>query len=253
MSDSFVRDSLLAMITVHLQEKGDVWRTKSQTALLEIFGQWKAEHGSRTPKTYRGSKGLGGLRPIEFDQANPYECVDNFECAHDFVSFCLFLLQSDYAPIIELAEEEYISDLLCVTALIEPEMTRLDSILTLIKLVLGTTNRDRRRLSKNNDMLRKRIADLGPAVKRDAKAMENLAVARPKGAEANKQAAIERKADLRKAAIDFFIKKPFSSVDECVSFLLARGIGTKRTIKDGIRGCKGIALQQIKDRYGKQG
>ena len=67
-----------------------------------------------------------------------------------------------------LSEDEYISDLLSVTALIEPEMTRLDSILTLIKLALGTTNRDRRRLNKNNNMLLKLVTDLGPAVRRDS-------------------------------------------------------------------------------------
>ncbi len=167
-SDVSIRNALLAIITEHIQEKGGEWRTELQSKLLDVFGKWKTEHGSRTPKTYRGSRGLGRLHQIEFDKASPYECVDNFECAHDYVSFFLFLLRFGYAPLMALSEDEYISDLLSVTALIEPEMTRLDSILTLIKLALGTTNRDRRRLNKNNNMLLKLVTDLGPAVRRDS-------------------------------------------------------------------------------------
>ena len=253
MSEASVRDALLKILLVLIRDKGNAWREQAENNLLAIFNQWKSEQGSRNPKTYRGAKGLGARKAISFELAAPYECVQDFYCAHDYVSFCLFLLRSNYPPLMGLVKEEDISDLLSVSALIEPEMTRLDSILSVAEILLDATTRDRVRLSRRNDSLMKLIAEAGPAVKRDAKAIENLAVARPKGAAANKQSAEKRKANLRKAAVDYFLANPLHSVCECTSFLLARGIGTQRTIKDGISGCKSIALETLKKKSEKQG
>lgn len=244
MSNADLRNALLEMLSLLVRDKDKAWRKQTEKELLKIFNQWKTAHGSRSPKTYRGSTGLGKAIPISFKSATPYECSKG---ALDYVSLCFALAHDGYVPLIILTEAEDIPDILAVAAMIEPEMTCLDSLLKTIKISLAATVRKHDGLGARNAYLVELMGKMSPLVKRGVNAQRQIADIQPKGAIGNAQKADKRRADIRKWAVDHFNQDNFSSYDECAQFLLSKGVkGTPRTIKTLISGCKKIAVQKAR-------
>lgn len=243
MRNADLRNALLEMLSLLIRDKDKAWRKQTEKQLLKIFNQWKTAHGSPTPMTYRGSSVFGQPIPISFEEATPYECAGVL----DYVSFYFVLSRDKYAPLAVLTEIEDIPDLLAVAAMIEPEMTCLDSLLKTIKISLAATVRKHDGLGARNTYLVELMGKMSPLVKRGVNAQRQIADIQPKGAIGNAQKADKRRADIRKWAVDHFNQDNFSSYDECAQFLISKGVkGTPRTIKTLISGCKKIAVQKAR-------
>jgi len=244
MSNAAVQAALLDMLSLLIQHKDNEWHKATEKQLLKVFTQWKAEYGSRSPKTYRGSTGLGKRISIPFEAATPYECSDD---AADYVSFCFLLLRSKYPPQIALTETEGIPNLLAVAAMIEPEMTRLDSMMQAIKLCLAATVHEYGRMDAVNSHLLVLIDDLKPAHKKELAKQKNLAGGRPAGAEQNRTDAEKRKAEAHAEGVLYFFDHPRANNDKCADFVAEKLKRPKSTVLKAISGCKAKALLKLEE------
>jgi len=252
MSNTEMRESLFELLGLMIQDRDKQWLKATSRKLRSIFKQWKLDHGSRTPMTYRGSMGLGKQIPISFSAAAPYECSD---MAADYVSLLFLLLRTKYPPLIALTDNESIAELAVIAAQIEPDMTRQDSLLSTLKMSLAATVDARHRARKFNARALEWIKEMQPDVAKATKARAQIKDVQPKGAAANQKKAKDRRANLCKAADDYFKANPYDdNDDDCARFLLDRcAEGTMRTIKDIIRGRRKVAQQRAKEKASGKG
>lgn len=248
MSDAAIRESLFEIMSLLVRDKDETWLHKTKKQLLEIFNQWKAEHGCRNPQARRGVRGLRKYRPIAFEDAAPYECVDPANGVTDYVTLFSYLAQCDYPPVVAMLESEYIQDVVAVSAFIEQESVQLNSLLFELRIAFNTLIRHESQLERWRQIL----VDAAPTLRSHATTKKNLAAGRSKGAQEKKDRANELHLAWRQAAIDYLKRFPSKTLENTAQYIEGNGSlnPMKRacsTIRDVIAGCDKEALIQLSE------
>jgi hypothetical protein len=198
--------------------------------------------------SYRFPRGLGGRRRIGFEDATPYECAGTKTGVIDYVMLFNHLLVTKYPPLLKLVEDEEFLDLIVLSAFIDTETVEMTSLLHCVRDVYSQALQ----FGNMATIYEAGLIERAPIIRLGRKSKKTLDENRSKGSKRNREKAVERKATLRKAAIDYFMVNQTATVDECIDFLLARKIGTRRTIGAAIAGCKAEAVQKLKEKRTKQ-
>jgi hypothetical protein len=248
MSNKVLQESLLAIMKMLIRDKDNAWRLQTAKQLLEIFEQWKAEHGCKKPRTRRDVRGLDAFRSVAFEDAAPYECADPKTGVTDYVSLFRYLAKTEYPPAVAILESEDMRDVVVLSALIEPASVQLSSLLYELDIALDS-------LTRQESLREQVLSQAAPILRSSAASRKGLAKAQPLGTDKKKATAAELHKAWRQAAIDYLTRCPNKTLDNAASYIEAapnlnppNAKGKKKalaTIRDVITGCDKEALAQL--------